>query len=162
MTLSHLTAADIGLLQATTGVIQGTVQDPSGAVIAGADVSVKELETNLTRQLKTDSNGRFVFLALPPGSYVLTVAAKRVTQTRTRAAVLDPSTANTSHIYCTIPTLHINYCTWQGRARVTHGVEDWLRVPLSPAPGDAAQRRPDAARPLSGAPAARACKSRQT
>lgn len=61
--------------QSTTGVIQGKVEDPSGAVVAGAEVTIKEPATNLRRQITTDHDGRFIFLALPPGSYVLTVAA---------------------------------------------------------------------------------------
>jgi carboxypeptidase family protein len=62
--------------QITTGVIQGTVADPSGAVIAGASAEAANPDTNFTRTLSTDSNGRFVFLALPPGSYKVTVSAK--------------------------------------------------------------------------------------
>src|SRR4051812_2547925 len=62
--------------QATTGLLQGTVEDPAGAVVSGATVVVKNTETNATRQLTTDSDGRFVFLALPPGPYVLNVTGK--------------------------------------------------------------------------------------
>lgn len=62
--------------QATTGLLQGTVEDPTGAVVSGATVVVKNTETNATRQLTTDSDGRFVFLALPPGPYVLNVTGK--------------------------------------------------------------------------------------
>src|SRR5574340_387191 len=50
--------------QITTGVIQGTVSDPSGAVVVGATVGVNNPDTNFTRTLQTDVNGRFVFLAL--------------------------------------------------------------------------------------------------
>src|ERR1051325_4091805 len=48
--------------QITTGVIQGTVSDPNGAVLPGATVEVKNLETNLTRNVTTDDDGRFSFL----------------------------------------------------------------------------------------------------
>jgi hypothetical protein len=59
--------------QITTGVIQGTVVDETSAVIAGASVEVKNTDTNLTKTLSTDSDGRFVFLQLPSGRYTLTV-----------------------------------------------------------------------------------------
>ena len=62
--------------QSTTGVIQGNVQDPSGAVVPGVDITVTETQTNLTKHVTSDSEGRFVVLALPPGSYVVTVAGK--------------------------------------------------------------------------------------
>ena len=60
--------------QITTGVIQGTVTDEQGAIVPGASVEVKNVETNLTRTLTTDEDGRFVFLQLPPGRYTLTVS----------------------------------------------------------------------------------------
>lgn len=58
--------------QSTTGSIQGTVSDQTGAVIAGATIEVKNLDTNTTKNLSTDSGGRFVFLQLQPGNYTLT------------------------------------------------------------------------------------------
>src|ERR1700675_3419427 len=60
--------------QITTGVIQGTVLDESGAVLPAANVEVKNPETNFSRSLTTDSNGRFVFLQLQSGQYLLTVS----------------------------------------------------------------------------------------
>jgi hypothetical protein len=62
--------------QITTGAIEGTVTDPTNAVIPGANVEVKENETNFTKSQVTDGNGRFVFLLLPPGRYTVTVGGK--------------------------------------------------------------------------------------
>jgi hypothetical protein len=59
--------------QITSGVIQGTVMDEQGAVVPGANVEVKSLETNQVKTLTTDTSGRFVFLQMPPGRYTLTV-----------------------------------------------------------------------------------------
>src|SRR5438876_7945826 len=58
--------------QITTGTIQGTVTDTNGAIVPGANVEIKNLETNLSRTLTTDDGGRFVALALPPGPYSVT------------------------------------------------------------------------------------------
>src|SRR5712691_3922877 len=60
--------------QITTGTIQGTVTDANGAVMPGANVEIKNLDTNLSRTLTTDDGGRFVALALPPGNYSVTVS----------------------------------------------------------------------------------------
>src|SRR2546423_225242 len=60
--------------QITTGTIQGTVTDTNGAIVPGATVEIKNLDTNLSRTLITDDGGRFVALALPPGPYSVTVA----------------------------------------------------------------------------------------
>ena len=57
----------------TNGVIQGTVTDPSGAVVRSAGVEVKNQDTNLSRKGTTDNDGRFIFLSLPPGRYTVTV-----------------------------------------------------------------------------------------
>ncbi|HEX8492028.1 MAG TPA: TonB-dependent receptor [Pyrinomonadaceae bacterium] len=60
--------------QITTGVIQGTVTDEAGAVVPGASVEVKNLETSQVKTLSTDEDGRFVFLQLPPSRYTLTIS----------------------------------------------------------------------------------------
>ncbi len=57
----------------TSGAIQGVVEDEQGASIPGAVVEAKNVDTNFSRSFTTDSDGRFVFLQLPPGKYVLTV-----------------------------------------------------------------------------------------
>jgi hypothetical protein len=59
--------------QITAGTIQGTVTDEAGAVVPGATVEVKNLETNLVRTLTTDEDGRFVALQMPPGRYTVTI-----------------------------------------------------------------------------------------
>jgi len=55
--------------QITTGVIQGTIVDPSGAVVSGATVEAKNINTNSTRTVSTQADGRFTFLGLTPGNY---------------------------------------------------------------------------------------------
>ena len=59
--------------QITTGVIQGTVTDQSGAVVPGANVEVRNVDTNNVRAQTTGADGRFVFLQLRPGTHRVTV-----------------------------------------------------------------------------------------
>jgi len=73
--------------QITTGVIQGTVVDASGGVVPGANVEVKNLDTNATRSVVSDSDGRFAFLLLPSGRYTLT-ATKDGFATRVQEGVV--------------------------------------------------------------------------
>jgi hypothetical protein len=58
--------------QITTGVIQGSVSDATGASLPGVTVEARNLDTNIARTLVTESDGRFVFLQLPPGNYRVT------------------------------------------------------------------------------------------
>ena len=62
--------------QQITGNFRGTVTDPSGAVIMGAEVTAQQAETALSRTTTTDRNGNYVLLELPVGHYRLHVAAK--------------------------------------------------------------------------------------
>jgi Carboxypeptidase regulatory-like domain len=57
-----------------TGAITGTVQDPSGAFVAGAEVRITNQDTGvLVRTAKTDANGSFTAPLLPVGTYTVTV-----------------------------------------------------------------------------------------
>ena len=58
--------------QITTGVIQGSVADATGAALPGVTVEARNLDTNSGRTLVTESDGRFVFLQLAPGNYRVT------------------------------------------------------------------------------------------
>ncbi len=62
--------------QQITGNIRGTVTDPSGAVMLGAEVTAQQTETALTRRTLTDRNGNYILLELPVGHYRLQIAAK--------------------------------------------------------------------------------------
>ncbi len=59
--------------QIVGGSITGTVQDPSGAAVAGAAVQVRQLETGATRTLTTAQDGRFYAPSVPVGHYAVTV-----------------------------------------------------------------------------------------
>ena len=60
--------------QITTGTITGTVEDANGAVVPGANVEIKNVETNISRSLTTDEEGRFTALQLTPGKYSVTIS----------------------------------------------------------------------------------------
>ena len=59
-----------------TGAITGTVQDPSGAFIANAEVRITNQDTNvLERSVKTGADGAFTAPLLPVGTYSVSVRA---------------------------------------------------------------------------------------
>ncbi len=59
---------------ATTASIAGTVIDSTGAVLPGADVTVKDMGTGTTYTAVTGSRGEFNVPALPIGTYSVTVS----------------------------------------------------------------------------------------
>jgi len=59
----------------STGSIQGTITDPSGAVVSGAKVSIRNKATDQTSVTATNSAGTFASGALIPGIYVVRVEA---------------------------------------------------------------------------------------
>jgi iron complex outermembrane receptor protein len=59
-----------------TGQITGTVKDPAGAVIAGANVVLKDSEGRATASAVSNSDGTYAFPSVQPGSYVVEVEAK--------------------------------------------------------------------------------------
>lgn len=68
-----LTSAGLAQTQITSGTIQGTVLDERDASVPGATVEIRNVDTNFSRTVVTDEDGRFVALALPSGNYTLTV-----------------------------------------------------------------------------------------
>src|SRR5579864_907429 len=62
--------------QVGTGSIRGTVNDPSGAVVAGAAVTLKNVQTGIAVKLTTDADGRYVAPSLPIGQYQVQVQAQ--------------------------------------------------------------------------------------
>src|SRR5262245_30781290 len=57
------------LAQSTTGSFQGTVRDEQNAVVPGATVTVRNVDTNARRTAVTDGQGRWRVPNLPVGNY---------------------------------------------------------------------------------------------
>lgn len=68
-----LTPLLLSAQQTNVGGITGTVRDSSGAVVAGAKVTIVNQGTHLTQETATDQIGGFAFSLLPIGVYSVTV-----------------------------------------------------------------------------------------
>src|SRR5437762_6061772 len=69
-------AAMVAVLAQTVGAsLQGTVSDPSGAVVANATVEIVNLDTGASHRLLTDEAGRWREPVLIPGEYQVKASA---------------------------------------------------------------------------------------
>jgi len=59
-----------------TATLSGVVTDPTGAVVSGARVTVRNKDTGLSRSVTTDAVGAYRLISLPPGAYHLKVEAQ--------------------------------------------------------------------------------------
>jgi hypothetical protein len=66
----------------SAATLQGTVTDPSGAVIAGAQIAATEMHTGSKRATVSDAAGQYALPSLQPGTYNLVVSAQGM-QTKT-------------------------------------------------------------------------------
>ncbi len=62
--------------QTTTGRILGTITDQTGASVAGANITVTDVQRGTTRSVTTDTSGGYVVSNLIPGVYRLRAEAK--------------------------------------------------------------------------------------
>jgi hypothetical protein len=94
--LAFFVSGKVVQAQATTSV-RGTVTDPSGSAVAGANVVLANAESRTERAATTGAQGEYQFLFLSPGTYTLKVAAMGFAgyeQTGLQLLVNTPATAN--------------------------------------------------------------------
>lgn len=75
VTVVFLSIGVFGQSQATTGLIQGSVTDPNGAVVVGASIKIRNVDTGFERTVTANSDGFFSAPLLPLGKYTLTASS---------------------------------------------------------------------------------------
>jgi Carboxypeptidase regulatory-like domain/TonB dependent receptor len=78
--------------QTFRGTILGTITDSSGAAIAGATVTIKNLDTGLTRTVSTSADGSYAVPELPIGNYSVNVTAPGFKEEVVTGVKVDVST----------------------------------------------------------------------
>ena len=100
-----LTTAVIILLPAAVfgqgyfGTVSGTLTDPSGAIIQGARVTLLDEQKGYHFTAKSDSDGRYLFVSIPPGLYSVTAEMagfEKTVRTHIKLNVSENATANLS------------------------------------------------------------------
>jgi Carboxypeptidase regulatory-like domain/TonB dependent receptor len=77
------------------GSVSGIVKDPSGRVIANAEIIIREVNTGLVRRTHTDSKGYYTLPVLPVGAYELEVQSAGFRGYERKDIVLDTNAALT-------------------------------------------------------------------
>jgi hypothetical protein len=97
LVLFVLSIPPLGVAQSATSSLRGTISDAKGLVIAGANVTLSNTDTGFARTTKTDGQGSYQFLEVPPAKYVLTVEAAGFATVKRENVVLEvsmPATLN--------------------------------------------------------------------
>jgi hypothetical protein len=68
-------AAASAFAQGDNGTITGTISDPAGAVVPGAAIEVRNVETGANYQVGSSATGNYV-VAVPTGNYTLSVTVQ--------------------------------------------------------------------------------------
>ena len=94
--------AGSGNSQQVTGVIRGTVYDPSGATVSAAAVTVTQLETGFARTATSGAQGDFTVVELPIGHYRVQAETKGLQKFVQEGITLDVNQTATVAIHLAI------------------------------------------------------------
>ncbi len=94
--------AGSGSSQQVTGVIRGTVYDPSGATVSAAAVTVTQLETGFSRTATSGTQGDFTLVELPIGHYRVQAETKGFQKFVQEGITLDVNETATVAIHLAI------------------------------------------------------------
>lgn len=84
--------------QSASATLAGSVKDPSGAVVQGADVSLTNAATGERRKVASNDSGEFVISDLSPASYAIEVKRSGFENYKTEAFSLNGGDRKTIHI----------------------------------------------------------------
>lgn len=86
-------AIDLPAQGSGSGAISGVLTDPSGAVVSGAELTAKNLQTGESRVVHSSSSGAYTISSLSPGDY--SVSANK---TGFKTTIVSPFTVHTTNI----------------------------------------------------------------
>src|SRR5580700_6228621 len=92
---SSLALGTLAFAQSASSSLHGTISDAKGAVVAGATVNLSNKATSFSRTVKTDDQGTYQLLEVPPSTYVMTVTAAGFATTKRENVVLQVSSTAT-------------------------------------------------------------------
>ncbi|MFL6229741.1 MAG: carboxypeptidase regulatory-like domain-containing protein [Pyrinomonadaceae bacterium] len=91
--------------RASGGDIAGTVTDPMGAVVSGAQVTATDAATQKSATATTDAQGRYKISSLPAGTYVVAVTAQGFAETRQEGVRVEDGKTATANVQMRLPAV---------------------------------------------------------
>jgi Carboxypeptidase regulatory-like domain/TonB dependent receptor len=119
--LISLCASGVFAQGTTTGTINGSVKDQNGAVVAGANVTVKNEATGVERKATSGEDGLFVVDQMTPGSYSITVEGQGFK--RTVAPKILVNVSKTTNV-----TINLELGSVNETVTVTSGVQEIINT----------------------------------
>ena len=89
--LTALSLTATASAQSITGTIVGSVEDPGGLAVTGAEVTLVQTSKGGKRSTVTSGNGAFSFATVEPGGYTVTVKAEGFKMAQVNSLVLTAS-----------------------------------------------------------------------
>src|SRR5438874_10579521 len=77
-----------------SGTVTGTITDPSGAVVSGAQVTLADVATGSTQSVTTNGAGHYIFVNVDPGHYDISVIKQGFATSKTSSDVRVGLTTN--------------------------------------------------------------------
>ncbi|HTS07048.1 MAG TPA: carboxypeptidase-like regulatory domain-containing protein, partial [Candidatus Eisenbacteria bacterium] len=96
--LTVVTITTLALGQSATTSLRGTISDARGAVLTGASVTINNAATGFSRTVKSDDQGIYQFLEVPPATYTVTVNASGFAVVKHENVVLQVSSPATLNL----------------------------------------------------------------
>src|SRR6267378_931474 len=103
--------------QSMTGSLTGTVVDPTGAVVVGADVTLTNEASRDVRRTKSNADGYFAFAAVPPASYTVTIETAGFSRYEQKGVMLRIGDS------CSLRTIPLKVAGMSEEATVTASVD---------------------------------------
>ena len=104
-TLALLSLFAASLLSQALSSLNGTVTDPSGALVPNASVELANLDTSARRTTTTNASGLYSFPQLQPGRYSLTIKAQGFSARNFNELVLAVATPTTQNVLLEVGAL---------------------------------------------------------
>lgn len=97
-----LSAMSLRAQTSTSATALGTVRDSSGGVVAGAQVTLRNVATNITATQSTNIEGYYTFLRVEPGGYIISVKAPGFESSTVSDLKFDVSKSYTIDVVLTV------------------------------------------------------------